>query len=169
MCLTVPGAVRLLGHPDEGLRLRLRLRGARAHHHRLLLPDGAEAEERPDSVRLPGEGPQPASHHPAGGGGGGRVRGLLDAHPHLHPHQGARQRARDHRHHGGLLLLRGSGLHQQQPEPRPLRLPGRELQALLQGLLSVGQNERREGFSGEEGFQQCEGGLGSTGEPGQDQ
>jgi len=113
VCLAVPRAVRLLGHADEGVRVCLRLRRARAHHHRVLLPHGPEAEERPDAVRLEGERPQPAADHAAGGGRGGRVRGLLDAHSHFHPGQGAREHPRNHRHHGRLLLLRGPGLHKQ--------------------------------------------------------
>lgn len=109
----VPGAVRVLRHGDEDVRVRLRLRLARAHHHRVLHPDAPAAEERENAVRLQGEGSQPAADHPPGGGGGGRVRGLLDAHSHFHPGQDARERARNHRHHGRLFLLRGPGLHQQ--------------------------------------------------------
>lgn len=124
MCLTVPRTVRLLGHDDEDLCVCVCLCRACAHHHRVLLPHGPEAEERPHVVRLTGEGPQPAAHHPAGGGGGGRVRGLLDPHSHLHPGQSAGERAGDHRHHGCVLLLRGSGLHQQQPQSGSLRLSG---------------------------------------------
>lgn len=95
------------------MRLCLRLRCACAHHHRVLLPHGSEAEERPDAVRLSGEGPQFEAYHEAGGGGGGRVCGLLDAHSHLHLNQGPGECARDHRHHGRLFLLRGFGLHKQ--------------------------------------------------------
>ena len=128
----VPRPLHLLGHLDENLRLHLRLRGARRHHHRLLHADGPAAEERAPAVRLAREGPQPSADHAFGAGGGGRLRGVLDAHPHLHPGQGAvERRARNHRRHGRLLLLRGSGLHQQQPQPHPLRLPGRELQEVL--------------------------------------
>lgn len=93
MCLTVPRALRVLGHTDEGVRVRLCLRRARAHHHHVLLPHGSEVEERPNAVRLSGKGPQPAPDHAAGGGRGGCVRGLLDAHSHFHPGQGACERA----------------------------------------------------------------------------
>lgn len=93
VCLTVPRAVCLLGHTDEGVRVCLCLRRACAHHHHVLLPHGSEAEERPNVVRLPGKGPQPASDHAAGGGRGGGVCHLLDAHSHFHPGQGARERA----------------------------------------------------------------------------
>lgn len=125
MCPPVPRALQLLGQPDEDLRLHLWLRVTRHHHHRLLHAHGHAAEERAPAVGLAREGPQPAAHHPLGHGGGRRLRGVLDAHPHLHLSQGAVwQRARDHRCHGRLLLLRGAGLHQQQPQPHPLRLPG---------------------------------------------
>lgn len=124
MCLTVPGAVRLLGHHDEDLRVCLCLRRACAHHHRVLLPHGPEAEERSNAVRFAREGPQPAAHHTAGGGGGGRLCGLLDAHSHLYLGKSSCERARDHWDYGGLFLLRGAGLHQQQPQPCALRLSG---------------------------------------------
>lgn len=150
MCAAVPRALRLLGHPDEDLCLHLCFRGPPHHHLRLLHADGPPPEERPAPFRLTGEGPQPAAHHPPGAGGRGGFRGLLDPHPHLHPGQSSvGQRARDHRRHGRLLLLRGSGLHQQQPEPHPLRLPGRELQAVLQGLL-LPQSCGTRGLSGGE-------------------
>lgn len=93
--------------------LCLRLRRACAHHHRVLLPHGSEAEERPDAVWFPGEGPQLEADHAAGGGRGGRVCGLLDAHSHLYLSQGPGERARDHCHHGCLFLLRSFGLHKQ--------------------------------------------------------
>lgn len=169
VCLAVPRAVRVLGHGHEGVRVCLCLRRARAHHHLVLHAHGAEAEERADAVGLSREGPQPAAHHAAGGGGGGRVRGLLDAHPHLHPGQGAGERARDHRHHGRLLLLRGPGLHKQQPQPRALRVPGRELQALLQGLLPLDEAEKGEGVREQEGRRRHAGDRPPPGEPGSDQ
>lgn len=130
----------------------------------MLLPHGPEAQERPDAVRLSGEGPQLEADHEAGGGGGGRVRGLLDAHSHLHLSQGPGERARDHRHHGRLFLLCGFGLHQQQPQPGPLRFSGRELQTMLQGLLSLGQAEGGEGVKGQEDHQCCTGERSSPGE-----
>ena len=136
VCPTIPWTLHLLGHPDEDLCLHLRLRGARHHHHGLLHFDGPAAEERAPAVRLTREGPQPPPDHSTCAGGGRGLRCVLDAHPHLHLGQGTfRQRARDHPRHGRLLLMRGAGLHQQQPQPYPLRLPGRELQEVLQGLL----------------------------------
>lgn len=124
MCAAVPRSLRKVGHTDEDFSVCLCLRRACAHYHRVLLPHGPEAEERPNVVRLEGEGSQLAPDHAVGGGRGGRVCGLLDAHSHLHPGQSSRHRAGNHRHHGRLLLLRGSGLHQQQPQSCPLRLSG---------------------------------------------
>lgn len=125
MCFTIPRAIHLLGHPYEDLRLHLCLCGTPHNHYRLLHTHGFATKERAPPVGLTREGPQPASDHPSGAGGGGCVCGLLDAHPHLHPGQSAvSQRPGDHRCHGCLLLLRGAGLHQQQPQPHPLRFPG---------------------------------------------
>lgn len=169
VCLAVPRAVRVLGHGHEGVCVCLCLCRARAHHHPVLHAHGAEAEERADAVGLPREGSQPAADHEAGGGGGGRVRGVLDAHPHLHPGQGAGECARDHRHHGRLLLLCSPGLHKQQPQPGALRFSGRELQTLLQGLLPLHEAEGGEGVRKQEGHQCHAGDRPPPGEPGSDQ
>lgn len=51
----LPAAVVVLGHLAEDLRLHLRLHHARAHHHRLLRPDGPAPQKRAHAVGLPGE------------------------------------------------------------------------------------------------------------------
>ncbi|CAG06005.1 unnamed protein product [Tetraodon nigroviridis] len=132
----VPGAGLVLGHRPQDLRLRLRLRGSRAGHQRLLRPDDPAPEERAPALGLQGEGPQHAPHHPHGAGGGGGLRGLLDAHPHLHHGEdGGGDRRQGPAGGGRLAPVHRAGLHQQQPQPAPLRLPGRELQEVLPGFL----------------------------------
>ncbi|XP_050982614.1 mu-type opioid receptor isoform X2 [Labeo rohita] len=117
------------------LRLHLRLHHARSHHHHLLRLNDSPPEECAHAVWLQGEGPQPPAHHPNGPGSGGGFHCLLDTDPHLRHHQGLgdhSQLAPADRH---LAFLHRPRLHQQLPQPGALRLPGRELQALFQGVL----------------------------------
>lgn len=131
----------MVGPLHENLRLRLCLRDPRHHHHHLLHPDDPALKERPAPLRLPRERSQPAANHQAGPGGGGRLHHLLDPHPHLHSRGGAGEHLAQHGCPLQLLLLHRPGLHQQQPEPHPLRLPRRKFQAVFQGLLLSNQDE----------------------------
>ncbi|CAG00040.1 unnamed protein product, partial [Tetraodon nigroviridis] len=82
------------------------------------------------------EGQEPPADHPHGPGGGGGLHRLLDSHPHLHHRQdGGVHRPQEPAGGCQLAPVHRAGLHEQQPEPGPLRLPGRELQKVLQGLL----------------------------------
>ncbi|XP_061913566.1 mu-type opioid receptor isoform X2 [Entelurus aequoreus] len=132
----VSTAVLVLGHHAEDLRLHLRLHHARPHHHRLLRPHDPAPQERAHALRLAGEGQEPAAHHPHGAGGGGRLHRVLDAHPHLRHHHRPHQHPQLHPADHHLALLHRPGLHQQ-PQPCPLRLLGRELQALLPRVLLI--------------------------------
>uniref|UniRef100_A0A8C7LAT7 Opioid receptor, mu 1 n=1 Tax=Oncorhynchus kisutch TaxID=8019 RepID=A0A8C7LAT7_ONCKI len=131
----LPTPILVLGESPENLRLHLCLHHPGPHHYRMLRANDLAPEERAHVVRLQGEGPQPAAHHPHGPGGGGRLHHLLDAHPHLRHHQSPNQHPQLPAAVRHLALLHRSGLHQQLPESRPLRLPGRELQALLPRVL----------------------------------
>ncbi len=124
MCSAVSRPVYLLGHIDEDLRLHLWLCGSSPHHHGVLHAHGPASQERTSAVGLPGERPQPETHHPSSNGCGGCVCGVLDAHTYLHPGQSSCARsAGDHCGHGRVLLLCGAGIHQQQPEPHPVCVP----------------------------------------------
>lgn len=105
------------------------------HYQHLLQFDGQAPTQCPHPVRFQGERPQPATYHQDGPRGGGSFCRLLDAHPDngsgwvsgLQPEQRV--------HAGADALLHRLGLRQQQPESCSLRVPGWELQALLQGVL----------------------------------
>ena len=126
---------QLLGPGVWHVRVPLLLPDPRGHHQRVLQPDGEASAQRAHPVRLQGEGPQPAAHHAHGSGGGGRVRGVLDAGADHGAGQDAGLQPAQPADGGAHALLHCAGLRQQQPQPGALRLPGRELQALLRRVL----------------------------------